>query len=619
MAVSKSSPSLSTTKPLRNSQVRRLMLAAAAAVSSSPTQVWADNPIVQTLYTADPAPLVHEGTLYLYTTHDEDVTVNNFFTMNDWRVYSTTDVVNWTDHGSPLHYQDFSWAGGSAWAGQVIFRNDKFYFYVPVARNNGGSVIGVAVSDSPTGPFVDPIDAPLVTSDCGDIDPTVFIDDDGQAYLYWGNPNLCYVKLNEDMTSYQGGVVKVQMNTGSFGVRANNDRPTSYEEGPWFYRRDGRYYLVYPGGPLPEHIAYSTSTSPTGPWTYKSVIMPAEGSSFTNHPGVVDFGGKSLFFYHNGALPGGGGYKRSVAVEEFVYGADGSIPQLRMTTEGAGAVATLNPFRQVEAETMAWSVGVETEVCSEGGMNLTALDNGDYVKLKEVDFAEGATTFEVRVAGNGGTIELHLDSLDGPLIGSCAVTATGGAQTWATQTCNVEGAQGKHDLFLRFVTGGYKFNWWKFSGPGELGEETGADTQTGSETVGVSSDESAPDSTSAATETENASTTSTATSSGSTSTPTTSAPPPATSTGGSTSTSSTPPTSTAIVPPVAPSTSASTDTSTSSAPPVAGAGPSSTSSSCEFVGSRTSSNNTAGVLALGLFAMAMTVRRTSRASRRQLP
>src|SRR5690606_1008512 len=122
------------------------------------------------------------------------------------------------DHGSPLHYQDFSWAGGNAWAGQVVYRDGTFYFYVPVVQRNGANAIGVATSDSPFGPFQDPIGRPLVTSDCGDIDPTVFIDADGQAYLYWGNPNLCYVELNDDMISYSGGVVHATMNTGSFGV-----------------------------------------------------------------------------------------------------------------------------------------------------------------------------------------------------------------------------------------------------------------------------------------------------------------------------------------------------------------------------------------------------------------
>lgn len=450
-----------------------ILAGTAAALVTTPSH--ADNPIVQTLYTADPAPFVHEGTLYLYTTHDEDVTVNDFFTMNDWRVYSTTDVVNWTDHGSPLHYNDFSWAGGSAWAGQVTYRNGRFYFYVPVVRSSGGNVIGVGVSDSPFGPFEDAIGSPLINpTDCGDIDPTVFIDDGGQAYLYWGNPNLCYVLLNEDMISYQGDVVRVPMNTDSFGVRTDSDRPTSYEEGPWFYKREDRYYMVYPGGPLPEHIAYSTSTSPTGPWDYQGVIMPAQGGSFTNHPGVIDYKGKSLFFYHNAALPGGGGFKRSVCVEEFSYGADGSIPEMQMTSEGASAADVLKPFAQVEAETIAWQSGIETEPCTEGGMNVTEISGGDYIKVKDVEFGAGATAFEMRVAAasGGASVELRLDGEGGMLVGSCAVESTGGEQSWATQTCSVDGASGKHDLFLVFTGGGFDFNWWRFDGPGDPGPGT---------------------------------------------------------------------------------------------------------------------------------------------------
>lgn len=161
------------------------------------------NPVIQTIYTADPAPMVYNSTLYLYTGHDEDK--STWFRMNDWKCFSTTDMVNWTDHGSPLSVKSFSWAGKDAWAGQCIFRNGNFYWYVPVNQLNGkGMAIGVAVSKSPTGPFQDALGKPLVHSGGGDIDPTVFIDDDGQAYLYWGNPYLKYVKLNKDMTSYSG-------------------------------------------------------------------------------------------------------------------------------------------------------------------------------------------------------------------------------------------------------------------------------------------------------------------------------------------------------------------------------------------------------------------------------
>ncbi|QUL54038.1 family 43 glycosylhydrolase [Paenibacillus tritici] len=433
---------------------------------------FADNPVVQTIYTADPAPLVYNDTVYLYTGHDEDN--STYYTMNDWRVYSSKDMANWTDHGSPLSYKAFSWASGEAWASQVIERNGKFYFYVTVKSTSlGRPAIGVAVANSPTGPFVDAIGKPLVSSSWGDIDPSVYIDSDGQAYLYWGNPALKYVKLNPDMISYNQstGIVQVPMTTAGFGVRSGNaDRPTLYEEGPWFYKRGSLYYMVYGASGIPENIAYSTSSSPTGPWTYRGIIMPTQGGSFTNHPGIIDFKGRSYFFYHNGALPGGGGFTRSVAVEQFNYNADGSFPAINMTTAGPQALANLNPYVRTQAETGAWASGVETETTSDtdGGMNVGFIDHGDFIKIKNVNFGAGAAAFEARVAsaGSGGTIELRLDSPTGTLIGTCAVQNTGGWQSWKTTTCAVSGANGTHDLYLKFTGGsGYLFNinWWKFS------------------------------------------------------------------------------------------------------------------------------------------------------------
>jgi hypothetical protein len=431
---------------------------------------FADNPIVQTIYTADPAPMVYNGRVYVYTTHDEDVTVNNFFTMNDWRCYSSTDMVNWTDHGKVLSYTDFSWAKGDAWAGQCIYRNGKFYFYVPINQKNGGNAIGVAVSDSPTGPFKDAIGRPLAAG-YGYIDPTVYIDSDGQAYLYWGNPNLWYVKLNQDMISYSGNINQITLTTASFGVRSNTDRPTSYEEGPWFYKRNNLYYMIFTGGPISEHIAYSTSTGPTGPWTYRGKIMPTQGGSFTNHSGVVDFNGNSYFFYHNGALPGGGGFKRSVCVEKFTYNADGTIPTINMTTTGAPQSGTLNPYGTIQAETICWESGIETESCSEGGLDVCNIENGDYIKVKGVDFGNGAVSFEARVASatSGGNIEIRMNSSTGTLVGTCAVSGTGGWQTWVTKTCTISGASGVHDLYFRFTGGSgslFNINWWKFNGSG---------------------------------------------------------------------------------------------------------------------------------------------------------
>jgi len=426
----------------------------------------ADNPIVQTIYTTDPAPLVHNGRIYVFTGHDEDN--SSTFNMRDWRLFSSDDVVNWQDHGSPMSLTNFTWANANAWAGQVIPANGKFYFYVPVRHNTGSMAIGVGVSDSITGPYRDALGRPLVENN--QIDPTVFIDSNGQAYLYWGNPDLWYVKLNSDMISYSGSPTKIPLTTAGFGSRAGNaERPTTFEEAPWVYKRNSIYYLIYAANCCSEDIRYSTGTSATGPWTYRGVIMPTQGKSFTNHPGIIDYKDNSYFFYHNGALTGGGGYARSVAVERFVYNADGTIPTIQMTTGGPPQVGTLNPYVRQEAETMAWSSGLETEVCSEGGISVSYINNGDYIKVKGVAFGAGAKSFTARVASatSGGKIELRLGSATGTLVGSCTVSGSGGWQVWTTVTCTVSGATGTQDLFFRFTGSGsdvlFNFNWWQFS------------------------------------------------------------------------------------------------------------------------------------------------------------
>jgi arabinoxylan arabinofuranohydrolase len=448
----------------------------------------ADNPIIQTKFTADPAPLVYEDTLYLYTSHDEDNATG--FTMYNWMLYSTTDMVNWTDHGIIAGvrdpYKTFKWADGSnAWAPQAVYRDGKFYLYIP-APKGGRMVIGVAVSDKPTGPFVDAIGAPLVDDpDSGgnDIDPTVWIADDGQAYLYFGHqPPLFYVKLNQDMVSYSGDIVKL-------------DRIGTYEEGPWLWAFEGRWYLGWASTCCPEGIGYAMSDQPTGPWTFKGSIMDGDSRSSGNHPGIVEYKGSWYVFGFNYAisypqtttqpLPGGHTEQRSICVEKLSYAADGTIPKLPWwTTTGAPQVGTLDPYVQTEAETIAFSKGLKTETCSEGGMDVTAIENGDYIKVKGVDFRSGATSFTARVASadSGGMIEIRLDSQTGTLVGTCTVGATGNAQTWATVSCDVSGATEVHDVYFVFTGGSgnlFNFNWWKFDGPGDPGTGTGGVGGTG--------------------------------------------------------------------------------------------------------------------------------------------
>jgi hypothetical protein len=432
----------------------------------------AQNPIVQTIYTADPAPMVYKDTLFLYTGHDENG--STWFTMKDWHVYSTTDMVNWTDRGTPLSLKTFSWAVSDAWASQCIYRNGKFYWYV-CAKDAAANrmAIGVAVGDSPTGPFRDALGKPLIAAHWGDIDPTVFIDDDGQAYLYWGNPDLWYVKLNEDMISFdqRTGIVQVPLTKEGFHYRVKDSvkRPSSYEEGPWLYKRKDLYYLLYPAGGVPEHLAYSTSKTPTGPWTYRDTIMPViqKGGAFTNHPGLVDYKGHTWLFYHNGALKGGGGFTRSVCADEITFSADGSIPRISPTPGISNGVGQPDAFRRTEAETIAWEEGIEVAPAGTGGIYVTDIDPGDYIKVRNVDFKDGAQRFKAAVAGNtgDGRIEVHLDAIDGPALGILNVKGTGGDARWAVQQCRVNKVKGVHDVYFVFRGNGkslFNFDWWQF-------------------------------------------------------------------------------------------------------------------------------------------------------------
>ncbi|WP_432713901.1 glycoside hydrolase family 43 protein [Pedobacter sp.] len=297
----------------------------------------AQNPIIKHLFTADPAPIIYKDTVFLYTGQDTATVSDTNYKMPAWHIFSSTDMVNWKDRGA-LSPEIFSWSAGDAYASQCIYRDGKFYWFVSTqhkknADSNGGFAIGVAVSDSPTGPFKDAIGKALVTNDMtldmkhswDDIDPTVFVDDNGQAYLYWGNGSCKWVKLKNNMTELDGPITVF--------------KPQNYIEGPWVYKRNGHYYLIYAGaGTKPEMIEYCMSTSPEGPWVYKGIIQGNVPNSFTTHPGILDFKGKSYFFYHNGTLPTGGSYRRSICIDEMHYNADGTIQKIVETTKGVAKV-----------------------------------------------------------------------------------------------------------------------------------------------------------------------------------------------------------------------------------------------------------------------------------------
>ncbi|WP_264565843.1 glycoside hydrolase family 43 protein [Flavobacterium sp. N3904] len=288
-----------------------------------------NNPIIKDKYTGDPAALVYKDKVYLYAGHDEAPNDFNFYKMNEWLVYSTSDMVHWQEHPVPLKVTDFAWATSDAWASQVIERNGKFYWYVTVSHGSiNGKAIGVGISDSPTGPFKDALGKALVTNDMttqtkidwDDIDPTVFIDNYGQAYLFWGNSVCHYAKLKANMTELDGPIQTISL--------------PNYTEAPWIHKHNNWYYLSY-AYQFPEKIAYAMSKSINGPWEFKGILNELAGNSNTNHQAIIDFKGKSYFIYHNGATqPNGGSFRRSVCVDRLYYNKDGTMKRVIMTTEG---------------------------------------------------------------------------------------------------------------------------------------------------------------------------------------------------------------------------------------------------------------------------------------------
>lgn len=429
--------------------------------------VSAQEPIIQTRYTADPAPMVWNDTVFLYTTHDENDA--DGFKMLDWLLYTSTDMVNWEDHGAVASLQDFSWRSrdNGAWALQVIERNGKFYMYCPLH----GHGIGVLVADSPYGPFKDPLGKPLVWDQTTwyDIDPSPYIDDDGQAYLYWGNPHCWAVKLGEDMISTVGEIVQMP------------DIPT-YQEGPWFYARkndmgEKNYYLAFASTCCPEGIGYAMSKEPMGPWEFKGDIMARTHKTRGNHPGIIDYKGKSYCFGLNYDLKNRTiaqhHERRSVSAAEMHYNPDGTIQELPYWLEcpPIEPLEHFNPYRRVRAATMANSWGLQAvDHEQKRGVFISDIEDGEWMMLRSVDFGnESPVLFEAVVASPalGGRIEVRLDGREGQQIALVEIPRTGGAQHWQTLRAEVESrVRGVHDLY--FVFRGqrdnrlFNFDAWRF-------------------------------------------------------------------------------------------------------------------------------------------------------------
>jgi hypothetical protein len=279
------------------------------------------NPVIPGLF-ADPHLAYFGGRYYLYPTTDGYAGWGGTY----YKAFSSADLVTWTDHGVILdHGPDVSWADNSAWAPAVAAKNGRYYLYFSggLASGNTAKQLGVAVADSPTGPFRDALGRPLVTSGqfAGGqaIDPAVFTDDDGRSYLYWGQGVARVVPLNADMTSFDP-------------AQARTITPAGYNEAPFVFKRNGTYYFMWSENDTRSEdyrVAYATGSSPTGPWTNRGVVLQkrlAAGIRGTGHHSVVQGpGGEWYVAYHRFAVPAGNGTNRETAVDRMEFNADGTL------------------------------------------------------------------------------------------------------------------------------------------------------------------------------------------------------------------------------------------------------------------------------------------------------
>ncbi len=287
------------------------------------------NPLIKDMFTADPSALVYNDTLFIYTGSDKSPVGQKFFSMSNWYVFSTTDMVNWTKWGSVFSFEGFSWAKGNAFAGHCIYNNGKFWWYLPATHKSikigEGFAIGVAVSDHPTGPFKDAIGKPLITDSTKNsvvlnIDPVVYKDDDGKVYLIWGSWGACrMVKLKDNMIELDGEVQTLEL--------------TNFYEAPYVNKKDGTYFLSYASG-YPSTTAYSTSTSINGPWTFRGNINDTIPNSPTNHQAIINYKNNWYFIYHTAGLPDGGPYRRSVCIDKLEFDSNNLIMKVNRTTTG---------------------------------------------------------------------------------------------------------------------------------------------------------------------------------------------------------------------------------------------------------------------------------------------
>ena len=438
--------------------------ACAASVSLS-----AQNPIIRDNFSADPSAHVFEGRVYVYPSHDipapADYARKDWFCMADYHVYSSDNLVDWVDHGvivDQWNVPGVNSAGYSMCAPDCNYHNGKYYFYFPAPQKpregvRGGNGIGVAISDTPYGPFI-PEEQPI--QGIGGIDPCIFIDDDGTPYLAWSGRGLQLARLKDNMLELDSEPITIT------GI------PRGQTEGPFLFKRNGKYYYTFPWvEDARETLAYCMADNPLGPYTFMGKFMEqSETICWTNHHSFIELDGQWYLFYHHNDYSPYFDKNRSVCVDYLYFNPDGTIIPVTPTLRGVGtskAKSLIQIDRYSDKSDKYVAVDfLNSEYTFDGWKailwNTTQEREPRWISYDRVDFEDGIKDATIRIHSlAGGKIELRSDAIDGPVIASFDVP---GSPVWAERTVQVTNSlKGVHNLYLLMTDGNHvEVDWVNF-------------------------------------------------------------------------------------------------------------------------------------------------------------
>ncbi|RXK85506.1 family 43 glycosylhydrolase [Filimonas effusa] len=429
------------------------------------TAVNAQNPFITDQFSADPSARVFGNRVYVYPSHDILCTEGKgrpgWFCMADYHVFSSANLTDWTDHGVIVSQDNVEWvdaSGYSMWAPDCIFRNGKYYFYFPArgkdTTKGKGFSIGVAVASKPEGPFT-PQPEPI--KKVHGIDPNVFIDKDGQAYLYWSQGHIYVAKLKANMLELDGEP-SIIANLPTEGLK----------EGPYLFERNGKYYLTYPHVQNKiERLEYAMGDHPMGPFKVTGVIMDeSETGCWTNHQSVISFNGQWYLFYHHNDLSPQFDKNRSIRIDSLFFEPGGAIRKVIPTLRGVGLTNATHPI-QIDRYSHRSTKGVSIQFLDTAntfaGWKTVFNSRKAWIQYNSVDFGKKVLkNLVVRAqSAAGAKLQVRLDRPDGPVMAECRIAESGNWQLSKATVVNF--IPGVHNLVVTMNDGSQcELDWLRF-------------------------------------------------------------------------------------------------------------------------------------------------------------